>query len=182
MSAPQSVPDPSAVFRCSADHLPAIQAILNEAILHTTAVYEYEPRSIESMERWFAERQEAGIPVLGVERAPGELAGFATWGPFRFRPAYKYSAEHSVYVAGRHRGTGVGRLLLTAILAEAERAGLHMLVAGIDASNMASIGLHRSAGFTCCGRVREAGFKFGRWLDLEFWQRILATPEHPVDG
>jgi phosphinothricin acetyltransferase len=66
--------------------------------------------------------------------------------------------------------------------AAAKQRGLHMLVAGIDASNVASVALHSSAGFRCCGTIREAGFKFGRWLDLEFWQLILPTPEHPVDG
>jgi phosphinothricin acetyltransferase len=71
---------------------------------------------------------------------------------------------------------------MQAIIAEAKKAGLHMLIAGIDASNVASIALHSSLGFRCCGTVREAGFKFGRWLDLEFWQIILPTPENPVDG
>jgi len=72
--------------------------------------------------------------------------------------------------------------LMQAVIVEAKRAGLHMLIAGIDASNVASIALHSSLGFRCCGTVREAGFKFGHWLDLEFWQLLLPTPEHPTDG
>jgi phosphinothricin acetyltransferase len=87
-----------------------------------------------------------------------------------------------VYVAERFRGNGLGRQLLEAIVAEAQRHDLHMLVAGIDATNAASIALHRSLGFRLCGTVREAGFKFGRWLDLEFWQLLLPTPQRPVDG
>jgi phosphinothricin acetyltransferase len=170
------------VIRCTAAHLPAIQAIFNEAILNSTALYEYAPRSDEAMREWLAVRNKEGIPVLGIEWEPGVLAGFATWGPFRPRPAYKYSAEHSVYVDDRYRGEGVGRQLMQAIIAEAKKASLHMLIAGIDASNVASIALHSSLGFRCCGTVREAGFKFGRWLDLEFWQLLLPTPEHPVDG
>jgi L-amino acid N-acyltransferase YncA len=134
------------------------------------------------MQDWLAMRERDGTPVLGIEWEPGLLAGFATWGPFRPRPAYKYSAEHSVYVAERFRGEGIGRQLMQAIVEEARRADLHMLVAGIDASNVASIALHSSLGFRCCGTVREAGFKFGRWLDLEFWQLILPTPATPVDG
>lgn len=169
-------------IRCTTAHLPAIRAILNEAILNSTALYEYAPRSEETMREWFAVRQQEGVPVLGIEWEPGVLAGFATWGPFRPRAAYKYSAEHSVYVEERFRGEGVGRQLMQALIVEAKRAGLHMLIAGIDASNVASIALHSSLGFRCCGTVREAGFKFGRWLDLEFWQLILPTPEHPVDG
>jgi phosphinothricin acetyltransferase len=170
------------VIRCTTAHLPAIQAIFNEAILNTTSLYEYAPRTDEAMREWLAVREKSGVPVLGIEWEPGILAGFATWGPFRPRPAYKYSAEHSVYVDEKYRGEGVGRQLMQAIIAEAKKAGLHMLIAGIDASNVASIALHSSLGFRCCGTVREAGFKFGRWLDLEFWQIILPTPENPMDG
>ena len=179
----QNPPTPRrAVIRCTAPHLPVIQEILNDAILNTTALYEYAPRSAEAMREWLAVSVRDGIPVIGIEWEPGVLAGFATWGPFRPRAAYKYSAEHSVYVAERFRAAGIGRQLMEAIIAEAKQAELHMLIAGIDATNVASIALHRSLGFRCCGTVREAGFKFGRWLDLEFWQLILPTPEQPVDG
>ncbi|MCE9631460.1 MAG: GNAT family N-acetyltransferase [Planctomycetia bacterium] len=171
-----------AVIRCTAAHLPAIQTIYNDAILRTTALYEYAPRSEEVMREWFDQRQRDGIPVLGVEWEPGVLAGFATWGPFRPRAAYKYSAEHSIYVDERFRGEGIGKQLLKAIIVEAGKSDLHMLIAGIDATNVASVALHSSLGFRCCGTVREAGFKFGRWLDLEFWQLILPTPVDPVDG
>ncbi|MFM8734420.1 MAG: N-acetyltransferase family protein [Pirellulales bacterium] len=171
-----------AVIACTAAHLPAIRAIYNEAILTTTALYEYAPRTEEVMRQWFADREQAGIPVLGIEWEPGVLAGFTTWGPFRPRAAYKYSIEHSVYVDERFRGEGVGRQLLQAIIAAATTKDIHMLVAGIDATNVASVALHSSLGFRCCGTVREAGFKFGRWLDLEFWQLILPTPSAPTDG
>lgn len=170
------------VIACTPEHLPAIRAIYNEAILNSTALYEYAPRTDEMIREWFESRRRDGIPILGIEWQPGVLAGFVTWGPFRPRPAYKYSAEHSVYVDERFRGNGVGRQLLEAIIAEAQRHDLHMLVAGIDATNTASIALHSSLGFRCCGTVREAGFKFGRWLDLEFWQLLLPTPHKPVDG
>jgi phosphinothricin acetyltransferase len=170
------------VITCTAAHLPAIQAIYNEAILTTTALYEYAPRTDGVMQRWFADREQAGIPVLGIEWESGVLAGFATWGPFRPRAAYKYSVEHSVYVDERFRGEGIGRQLLQEIIQAASARDIHMLVAGIDAANVASVALHSSLGFRCCGTVREAGFKFGRWLDLEFWQLILPTPATPVDG
>jgi L-amino acid N-acyltransferase YncA len=176
------VPPRRPLLRCSAAHLEAIREIYNDAILHSTSLYEYTPRSSATMREWLEMREQAGIPVLGIEWEPGVLAGFATWGPFRPRAAYKYSAEHSVYVAERFRGEGIGRQLMQAIVEEARKADLHMLVAGIDAANVASIALHSSLGFRCCGTVREAGFKFGRWLDLEFWQLILPTPANPVDG
>jgi len=182
MSRKKPAPPRRTVIACTPAHLPAIRAIYNDAILHSTALYEYTPRSEAMMEEWFAVRQRDGVPVLGIEWEPGVLAGFVTWGPFRPRPAYKYSVEHSVYVDERFRGHGIGRQLLEAIVAEARRRDLHMLIAGIDATNVASIALHSSLGFRCCGTVREAGFKFGRWLDLEFWQLLLDTPEEPVDG
>ena len=182
MSRKKPAPPRRPIRPCTAEHLPAIREIYNDAILNSTALYEYAPRSEETMREWFAARQRDGIPVLGIEWDPGVLAGFVTWGPFRPRPAYKYSVEHSVYVDERFRGHGIGRQLLEAIVAEARRHDLHLLIAGIDATNVASIALHSSLGFRCCGTVREAGFKFGRWLDLEFWQLVLETPARPVDG
>lgn len=180
-SAPES-PIAAPIIRCTARHLPAIRAILNHAILHSTAIYEYRERSEADVRRWAAAKRRAGIPLLGIEAQPGVLAGFATWTAFRARPASKYSAEHSLYVAEPHRGRGIGRRLLHAVVAEVERHDVHTLVAGIDSGNAASIALHRGAGFSHCGTVREAGFKFGRWLDLEFWQLILPTPAEPKDG
>ena len=161
------------VIRCGREHLDAIGAIYNDAILNTTALYEYEPRSAEVMVAWFAGKEAAKLPVLGVVKESGVLAGFATWGPFRPFPAYCFSAEHSVYVDNRFRGQGVGQTLLNAILAEAAAAGLHTLIGGIDSTNVASISLHKKLGFTHCGTIREAGFKFGRWLDLDFWQKTV---------
>ena len=179
---PQTTPPRHTIVPCTADHLPAVRAIYNDAILHTTALYEYAPRSEEMIREWHASRVRDGIPVLGVEWESGALAGFATWGPFRPRPAYKYSVEHSVYVDHRFRGRGIGRTLLEGIVQEARRRELHVLVAGIDTGNTPSIALHRAVGFQPCGTVRQAGFKFGRWLDLEFWQLVLETPSRPVDG
>jgi L-amino acid N-acyltransferase YncA len=162
-----------AVVPCGERHLEAIRAIYNHEIAHTTALYEYEPRSTEVMAAWWAAKQAAGLPVLGVEAEPGVLAGFASWGPFRPFPAYLHSVEHSVYVDRRFRGRGVGRVLLEALVDEARRRGLHVMVGVIDAANAASIALHRRLGFGHCGTVREAGLKFGRWLDVDYWQLVL---------
>jgi phosphinothricin acetyltransferase len=164
-----------AVIRCGREHLEAIRGIYNHEIVHTTALYEYEPRSIETMAAWWATKQAAGLPVLGIETEPGVLAGFASWGPFRPFPAYGHTVEHSVYVDEQFRGRGVGRTLLAALIEEARGRDLHVMVGVIDATNAASIGLHRRFGFTHSGTVREAGFKFGRWLDVEYWQLILAA-------
>ena len=163
-------------------HSEAILAILNDAIVNSTALYDYKPRSSENMVSWFAAKAQQQYPVIGIENDAGDLLGFASYGPFRAWPAYKYTVEHSVYVDGRFRGQGVGRQLLQALIAAAEEQQYHVMVGGIDATNAVSIKLHESLGFTACGIVRQAGFKFGRWLDLAFYQLILRTPAHPVDG
>jgi phosphinothricin acetyltransferase len=163
-------------------HAAPILAIFNEAIANSVALYDYEPRTPDSMAMWFAGKGLRNYPVIGAENDAGELMGFASYGQFRERPAYKYTVEHSVYVDARFRGQGVGRALLTAVIAAAERQDYHVMVGGIDASNGASIRLHESLGFTHCGTVRQSGFKFGRWLDLALYQKILATPASPVDG
>lgn len=163
-------------------HAGQILNIFNEAIANSTAIYDYKPRTLEMILGWFEAKERGGYPVIGVESAGGELLGFASYGPFRAWPAYKYTVEHSVYVDARHRGKGAGRLLLERLIELARERDLHVLVGGIDAANVASIALHEKLGFSHCGTVRQAGFKFGRWLDLAFYQLILNTPAEPVDG
>ncbi|NDC63712.1 MAG: N-acetyltransferase family protein [Planctomycetia bacterium] len=170
------------VVECRAEHLGSIGAILNDAILNTTALWDDEPRSEEMIAEWFAAKTAAGLPLLGIEAEPGVLAGFATWGPFRPFAAYRHSVEHSVYVDVGHRRRGIGRTLLETLIAAAVRRDVHALVGGIDAANAPSIALHRRLGFTRCGIIREAGWKFGRWLDLEFHQLLLTTPVQPRAG
>ncbi len=163
-------------------HSGAILAILNEAIVNSTALYDYRPRTPDNMTAWFDAKTRGRYPVIGAENDAGELLGFASYGPFRTWPAYKYTVEHSVYVDAKFRGQGVGRALLAAIIESAEKQDYHVMVGGIDASNAVSIRLHENLGFKACGIVRHAGFKFGRWLDLAFYQLILKTPAMPVDG
>ncbi|HEU5135832.1 MAG TPA: GNAT family N-acetyltransferase [Steroidobacteraceae bacterium] len=163
-------------------HSAAILAILNEAIASSTALYDYKPRTDESMTGWFEAKARGRFPVIGIEDDAGTLMGFGSYGTFRAWPAYKYTVEHSIYVDARFRGRGLGRALLEAIVAAAGKQDYHVLVGGIDASNAVSIRLHESLGFRHCGTVAQAGFKFGRWLDLAFYQKILATPAAPVDG
>ena len=165
-----------------ARHSAAILAIFNEAIANSTALYDYQPRTADSMVGWFEAKARGGYPVIGVENEDGELMGFASYGSFRAWPAYKYTVEHSVYVDHRFRGLGVGRALLGAVVLAAEQQDYHVMIGGIDAANAISIRLHESLGFKACGVVRQAGYKFGRWLDLAFYQLILRTPAAPVDG
>jgi L-amino acid N-acyltransferase YncA len=163
-------------------HASAILDVFNEAIVNSTALYDYKPRTAESMVGWFAAKRAGSFPVIGFENEAGQLLGFASYGSFRAWPAYKYSVEHSIYVHHDHRGKGLGRKLLEAIVSAARERNVHTLIGGIDAANEASIALHRSLGFEHAGTIRQAGFKFGRWLDLAFYQHILDTPAQPVDG
>lgn len=163
-------------------HGEAILAIFNEAIVHSTALYDYEPRTRAQMTSWFEAKRAGGFPVIGLESDTGELMGFASYGTFRAWPAYKYTVEHSVYVHPAHRGKGLGPQLMQALIRTAQDQGKHVLVGVIDASNAVSIRLHQALGFTHAGTVRQAGFKFGRWLDVDFYQLILATPTDPQDG
>jgi L-amino acid N-acyltransferase len=170
-------------IRCTHDaHAGAILEIFNDAIVNSTALYDYKPRTAENMVGWFKAKEAGGFPVIGAVDEQGELMGFASYGTFRAWPAYKYSVEHSVYVHKDHRGKGLGLLLMQELIAAARAQQLHVMVGAIDLANKGSIALHQRLGFEHAGTIRQAGFKFGRWLDLAFYQRLLDTPSQPVDG
>ncbi|MCB6184987.1 N-acetyltransferase family protein [Leeia sp. TBRC 13508] len=163
-------------------HAEAILAIFNEAIVNSTALYDYEPRTLESMKPWFENKEKGNFPVIGIENSAGELLAFGSYGTFRAWPAYKYSVEHSVYVHKDHRGKGLGRQVMVSLIIEAQKRNVHAMLGGIDASNYGSILLHEKLGFKHVGTLPEVGFKFGKWLDLAFYQLTLPTPTEPVDG
>jgi phosphinothricin acetyltransferase len=165
-----------------ARHGGAILAILNDAIVNTTAIYDYAPRPASSMAGWFAAKRAGGFPVLGIEDEAGALLGFASYGTFRGFAAYKYTVEHSVYVHPGHRRRGVARCLLGALIERAIAQDLHLLVGALDATNAASIALHEAFGFSHSGTISQAAYKFDRWLDLAFYQLRLPTPRTPRDG
>ncbi|MEN4917607.1 N-acetyltransferase family protein [Achromobacter spanius] len=176
-------PQGATLVECTHDrHADQILAIFNDAIATSTALYDYKPRPREAMQGWFQAKQQGGFPVVGLENEAGELMAFASYGTFRAWPAYKYSVEHSVYVDARFRGRGLGEALMCELIGRARANGVHVVIGGIDATNQGSIRLHEKLGFQHAGTIREAGFKFGRWLDLAFYQLTLDTPENPVDG
>ena len=152
--------------------LDAILAIYNDAVVNTTAVYDYEPRSPQAQAQWFETKQRSRYPVL-VAAEQGSVFGFASYGPFRPWPAYLHTMENSIYVAPDQRGRGIGSALLGPLVEAARANGSHALVAGIDATNEASLRLHARHGFTKVAHFREVGRKFDRWLDLVFLERIL---------
>ena len=147
-------------------------AIYNDAVLTTTAVYDYQPRSSEQQVSWFKAKQEQGLPVLVAEDG-GAIVGFASYGPFRPWPAYLHSVENSLYVAPEQRRRGIGSALLPVLIQRAAERGLHTMIAGIDATNEASLRLHAKFGFERVAQFREVGWKFERWLDLAFLQLML---------
>jgi L-amino acid N-acyltransferase len=171
------------LIQCAdASYAIAIRDIFNEAITNSTAIYDYEPRTIDNMMTWFQAKAAGDFPVIGAIDSAGELLGFATYGVFRDRPAYKYTIEHSVYVHIDYRGQGIGRSLMQQLITVAQQQQYHTLIGGIDMSNASSIALHEKLGFTHAGTIKQAGFKFGQWLDLGFYQLVLETPTCPIDG
>lgn len=159
---------------CSlAVHGAAILQILNHEIVNSTALYDVQPRHPDSMADWFASREVHACPTLGLESDQGELLGFASYAPFRPHAAYSHTMEHSIYVHPNHRNQGLGRQLLHALVAHAEQQSVHVLIGVIDATNAASIALHKALGFRHVGTLPEVGFKFGRWLDVCLYQRLL---------
>ncbi len=152
--------------------LPAIQAIFNHEILHSTAIYAYAIYSEAEMAKWLTQKMTQNLPVI-IAEADGQCLGFATYGPFRLKPAYQYTAEHTVYTHKDHRKKGVATALMLHLIGLAKNNGIHSLIGGIDADNHSSIYFHEQLGFNTVGHLSEVGFKFDRWLDLKFMQLKL---------
>lgn len=162
------------------DYADEILEILNHAISNTTALFDYRPRTAAMMSSWIAAKKAGNYPIMGAIDDAGLLLGFASYGQFRAWPAYKYTVEHSVYVHHEHRRKGIAKKLLAAIMEKAIEQNYHVLVAGIEAQNTASVQLHINAGFQHCGTIHQVGYKFDRWLDLAFYELHLSTPSQPI--
>ncbi|MCE7982812.1 MAG: N-acetyltransferase family protein [Caldilinea sp. CFX5] len=170
-----------AIRAATEQDLPAILTIYNDAILTTTAVYDYDPHTLAMRQTWYEAKVAAGLPVFVADDA-GAVVGFSALGPFRAWAAYKYTVENSIYVAAARRGQGIGKLLLPPLIEAARRMEMHAIIAGIDATNVASYRLHQNFGFVEVAHFREVGYKFGRWLDLKFLELLLETPHRPQEG
>ncbi|MEK9952854.1 MAG: GNAT family N-acetyltransferase [Curvibacter sp.] len=155
------------------DDVPALAAIYAHYVLHSTATFELDPPSPADMAGRRAEVLGRGLPWLVLEE-DGQVLGYAYCNWFKPRPAYRYSAENSIYLAADQHGRGLGRLLLAELAAQAEAAGVRKLIAVIgDSGDAGSIGLHRSLGFEPVGTIRACGWKFGRWLDIVLMEKTL---------
>ena len=165
---------PNVLARHAQAHdLAAITRIYEHAVRQGTASFETEPPDELEMARRFESLRSGGYPYLVAEH-DGALAGFAYAGPYRRRPAYRWSVEDSIYIAPQAQRRGIGRALLERLMAEARGGGFRQMIAVIgDSANTASIELHRTLGFRLVGTFDNVGFKFGRWLDSVLMQRAL---------
>jgi L-amino acid N-acyltransferase YncA len=157
------------------DDLPAITAVYAHHVLHGTGTFETTPPGETDMAARRADVLSKGLPWLVAEE-DGQVLGFAYCNWFKPRPAYRFSAEDSIYLAPQAHGRGLGRELLTALAAQAEARGVRKLIAVIgDSANAGSVGVHRSCGFTPVGVLRSCGWKFGRWLDVVLMEKVLGA-------
>lgn len=151
--------------------LASILDIYNDIVATSTAIYRDNPATREDWREWWIQRVKQGYPVLVAD--DGDVTGFASFGDFRAWPGYRFTVEHTVHVRSDKRGQGVGTALMRPLLQRAAGLGKHVMIAGVDAENARSLAFHERLGFVRVAHFREVGFKFGRWLDLVFLQRIL---------
>lgn len=146
--------------------------IINYNILNSTALYDYKTRNFEDQKRILDEKINKGFPVI-VAECDGKLVGFGMYSEFRFRDAYKFTVEHSVYISPNELGKGFGKLIMAQLIELAKAQGLHTMIGVIDSENKSSILFHEQFGFKTVGIIKETGYKFDRWLDSVFMQLLL---------
>jgi phosphinothricin acetyltransferase len=149
-----------------------ILEIINYNILNSTALYDYQPRTLENQISIFQDKLTKGFPVL-VAIHDEIVVGFGYYSEFRYREAYKFTVEHSVYSHPDHIGKGIGKQILESLIHLAKAQKLHTMIGVIDSENKNSIAFHEKFGFKTVGIIKETGFKFDRWLDSVFMQRML---------
>lgn len=157
--------------------IPGITRIYNDAVLNTTAIWNEVEVDEANRAAWLGDRNKAGYPVLVAIDSEGMVAGYASFGDWRAWDGYRHTVEHSVYVRADGRGKGVGAAMMTVLIERARGCGKHVMVAGIEAENEASLRLHERLGFEKTGHLKQVGTKFGRWLDLAFLQLTLGSGE-----
>lgn len=153
--------------------LPAILEIYNDAVLTTTATYDYEPRTMEHRIAWFDDHERQGYSIFVAEKEGGGIVGWSALNPYHTRIGYRFTTENSIYVTAKERGNGIGKLLLAPLIDAARKRGLKAIIATIDAENEASIRLHARFGFEQVGHFKRVGFKFDRWLDVVYMELLL---------
>ena len=167
---------PPFTIRASRDaDIDAISAIYAHHVLHGTGTFETEPPSAADMAARRADVLAKNLPYLVAER-DGVILGFAYCNWFKPRPAYRFSAEDSIYIADAARGQGVGAQLLAALEQAAEAVGVRKLIAVIgDSANVGSVGVHRKQGFSHVGVIKDCGWKFGEWRDIVLMEKVIGA-------
>ena len=153
--------------------LPGILEIYNEAVLNTTATYDYEPRTMEHRLLWFEEHVKTNYPMFVASNDQGRIVGWSALNAYHARCGYRFTSENSVYVAADQRGRGIGKKLMPPLITGARERGLHAIIAAIDNANEASVRLHTCFGFEKVGCFKQVGFKFGRWLDVVYMELLV---------
>lgn len=161
------------VRRALRDDVPAILEIYNDAVLHSTASAEYEPRSLESRYAWFDEHERDGYPIFCAVTSGGQVVGWSSLSRYKERIGYRYSTEDSIYVHPQWRNKGVGKLLMPPLIEAARAMGMHAILGGITADNHASVKLHARFGFVQVAHYKETIYKFGQWLDVIYMEKLL---------
>ena len=154
------------------DDAAAIAAIYNHYVCETVVTFEEEPVDSGEMATRIGQVADAGLPWLVAERA-GVVVGFAYAAPWKERSAYRYSVECTVYLAPGLEGRGIGSALYSALFELLAQAGVHAVIAGIALPNERSVALHENFGMTKVAQFKEVGFKFGRWVDVGYWQGMV---------
>jgi phosphinothricin acetyltransferase len=149
-----------------------ILEIINYNIINSTSLYDYNPRTLEQQKYILQDKITKGYPVI-VAILNNEVVGFGSYSEFRFREAYKYTVEHSIYVSNNFQGIRIGHLLIEELIKIAKNQKLHTMIGVIDAENQGSVKFHQKYGFKNVGVIKESGYKFDRWLDSVFMQLIL---------
>lgn len=166
------------IERALAGHVPAIQAIYAHHVIYGTGTFELEAPSVAEMQARYSSLIDGGHPYF-VARSGEQIVGFGYAGPYRNRPAYRYTVEDSIYLHADFRGQGIGRQLLEQLIIESTARDFRQMIAVIgDSENRASIRLHLTTGFAEIGTFRNVGYKFNRWLDTVLMQRALG-PHRP---
>ncbi len=155
---------------------PAILEIYNDAVLTTTATYDYEPRSLEHRQAWFEDHKRTGFPIYVAVNDRDEIVGWSALNRYHDRKGYRFTSENSIYIAAPNRGQGIGKLLLAPLIESARKLGLRAIIAVIDGETEASIRLHARFGFEHVGRFKKVGYKFNRWLDVVYMELLLPDP------
>ncbi len=155
--------------------LGAINDIYNYYVLHSTCTYQEEPESLECRQQWF--ERHGGRHSVIVAEVDGRVFGWGSLSPYHARSAYRHTVEDSVYVHHRLHHRGIGSLLLRELISRSRDLGHRAIIAGVDAEQPASVALHTKFGFAPVGRLKQVGFKFGRWLDVIYMELLLAESE-----